>query len=587
MAINRSTDTFSRKVRPQYNQNTMEKGLKIPAGVYRGIVVDTQDPGKEGKVKVQIMKFYGTFPIGIDSSTNIDPKLYLGAMWCIQLLPFGGTSPPAEGPNGVVSQNSYGITGVPPSLNNEVLVAFSGDTHSGIILGVIMDPGRRAGINGAGVTRQTASGETTIGSETSKTANTPNALPDEHPQAEALRTQGLDRDRIRGQNFSSPARDPSPRTMGLTSLTGHALTLDDGDLEDGDNLSIRLRTAGGAQILMDDTNGLTYIVNREGNVWIELNRAGDIDIYSSNSMNFHTEGDMNIHCGGSFNLQTGRNINMKALGAEGILLEATSGSFNMKCEANMNLEVGANGNIKVAGNYRETAGRIDMNGPPAASASTPTVTQLAGNINVTESVARRVPEHEPWAGHLDISVLDTSSASGAVAQGESNSYYYGTPTDLTSYNDQTGQFDINNFPNVQGSPGDFIQYTSSVDRRIDPALIDLITEMARIKGITLLVISGYRSPSHNTAVSGAKRSQHMLGHAVDISGSGLTNQDRIDLIGIASSLGIKGIGVYNSGSMHFDNRDSARAGWGPDFTQSSVPSYAVASMNQHRSGGFA
>jgi len=578
MAINRSTDTFSHKVRAQYNQNTMEKGLKIPAGVYRGIVVDTIDPNREGRVKVHIAKFYGTIPMEHDLSTNIDPELYLGAMWCIQLLPFGGTTPPAAGPNGIVSQNSYGITGVPPSLHNEVLVAFSGDTHSGIVLGIILDSNRRAGINGAGVTRQTASGKTTIGSETSNTANSTNELPDEHPQAARLEKQGLDRDRIRGCNFSSPTRDPSPRTMGLTSLTGHSMTLDDGDLEDGDNLGIRIRTAAGAQILMDDTNGLTYIINREGNVWIELNRAGDIDIYSSNSMNFHTEGDMNIHCGGNFNVQTGRNINMRALGIEGIKLEATSGSFNMKCEANMNLEAGANGNLRVVGNYRETAGRIDMNGPPAAAASTPTVTQLVGNINVTESVATRVPEAEPWAGHLDVSVLDTSSASGAAAQNESKSYYDGTPT---------GPFDINNFPKVQISSGDIIQYTSSVDRRIDQTLIDLVTKMARIKGIPLTIISGYRSPSYNTAVSGAKRSQHMLGHAVDISGSGLTNQDRIDLIGIASSLGIKGIGVYNSGSMHFDNRDSARAGWGPDFTQASVPSYAVATMNQHRSGGFA
>ena len=587
MSINRSTDTFSHRPRAQYNQHVMEKGLKIPTGMYRGIVVDTFDPNREGRVKVQIAKFYGTYPGGTETSTNVDPELYKGAMWCRQLLPAGGTTPPAEGPGGTVSQNAYGIMGQPPSLNNEVLVAFSEDTHSGIILGVLPDPQKIRGINGAGVTRQTSTGETTIGQELSQTAQSPSDLPDEHPQAEALRTQGLDKDRIRGQNFSSPTRDPSPRTMGMTTPTGHAITMDDGSLEDGDSLSMRMRTAGGAQILMDDTNGMTYINNREGNVWIEMNRNGDLDIYAASSINYHTQGDFNLHCGGSFNLQTGRNINMKALGAEGIKMEAAGGSFNMKCAANMALEVGANGNIRCGGNYRETAARIDMNGAPAAAAATPTINQLAGNTNITESVSRRVPEAEPWAGHLDVSELDVNSASGATNQSGNQSHYYGTPSDLSSYNDQTGSFDLNNFPAATGAAGAFLQYSGGVDKRIDPKLISKVEEVARRFGRTLTVVSGYRSPAHNSKVDGAKRSQHMLGKAVDISGNGLTNQDRLDLVAIASSLGIKGIGVYNGGSLHFDGRDGAAAGWGSDFTRNSVPSYAVATLDKHRGGGFA
>jgi hypothetical protein len=562
----------------------MEKGLKIPTGLYRGLVVDVNDPNREGRVKVQISRFYGTVVPGLETSTDVDPNIYKGAMWCRVLLSTGGVTPPAEGPNGIVSQTSYGIIGQPPALNNEVLVAFSEDVHSGIVLGVLPDPQRIRAMTGAGVTSPTASGETTIAQEIPKTATGPDQLPDEHPQAERLRVQGLATDRLRGQNFSSPVRDPSNRVMGMTTPSGHSIVMDDGGLEDGDNLRMRLRTAGGAQILMDDTNGMTYINNREGNVWIELNRNGDMDIYAGGSINVHTPGDYNLHIGGSLNIHTGRNINMKALGAEGIKLDATRGSFNMYCAANMALQADANGNVRCGGNYRETAARIDMNGAPAQAASRPAVTQLPGNVVVTESVSRRVPEAEPWAGHLDVSVLDPNSAEGNAAS--SQSYYYGTPNETTGFNQQTGQYERPTFDAAPDGTYPRLSWAPGKDRNVDPRLLQLVDRVAQEKGITFTITSGFRDPGYNTSVGGAKGSQHQLGKAIDVSGNGLTNQDRLDIIGIASRLGIRGIGVYNSGSLHFDIRDGARAAWGPDFTNASVPSYARAATNSHIAGSF-
>jgi len=583
MSINRSVDTPSKKVRDNFNHNVMGKGFKIPAGIYRGVVVNNSDPEKKGRVRVHIMKFYGLSPPGQDPGTASDGSEWKGAMWCRQAMPFGGTTIPSQ--NG--GQDSYGAFGPPPDQGNEVLVAFSGDTHSGIIIGVLPDMDRQSGLSGAGLTKTTASGETTIGQETAETANDSSTPPPEHPQAERLRVQGIAGDRIRGQNYSSPSRDNSPQVSGISSPVGHAIVMDDGNQEDGDSLRMQMRTAGGAQILMDDTNGLTYIINREGNVWIEMNRNGDLDIYAASSINYHTEGDFNLHCGGNFNLQTGRDIQMKALGAQGIKLEASRGSFNMKCAANMNLQADANGNVRVSGNYRETASRIDMNGAPAAAAAVPQINQLAGNTSVTESVSRRVPEAEPWAGHLDVSTLDSASASGAAQS--SQSFYYGTPSEGRGYNDQTGQYEDpfaeadDTYPNLRWAPGN--------DRRVNPRVLTLANQVAKQFGTIFTINSGFRTPARNTAASGAKFSQHMLGNAIDVGAATYTNNERLQMIAYASSIGIRGIGIYSSGNLHFDVRDGARAAWnrGPNgqYSIQYVPPYARATAQKHVAGGFA
>jgi hypothetical protein len=226
-----------------------------------------------------------------------------------------------------------------------------------------------------------------------------------------------------------------------------------------------------------------------------------------------------------------------------------------------------------------------MNGAAAGRAIAPGASQHAGNSGVTESVAGRVPEAEPWNGHLDVSTLDGGSGEGASNVGGSESYYYGAPTDQTSYNDQTGNFDLSNFPESNAA-GDFLVWAPGKDKRVDPNLLVLVEEVARRFGRPFTIISGYRSPAKNEEVDGAKGSMHLQGRAVDVSGSGLTNQDRLDIIAIASSIGIRGIGVYNGGSLHFDNRTGARQGWGSDFTRRSVPAYAVATMDKHRAGGF-
>lgn len=595
MAIDRSNNAINRKVRNNYNPNSYEKGLKVPAGLYRGVVVNNQDPMGMGRIRVHVAALYGSVEPGLNAGTNIDSQdTYLGAHWCRCLLPTtSGTTQLAGG-----GQAAFGMTGPRPHVDNEVLVAFSGDSTSGVVVGVFPDINRIG--NTAAGPRVGVSADGSVSpavTEVGRDATSIGSKPPEHPLADNLREQGLDKDRIRGVNRSSvgggAAIGGSGTTggsspLGITTPAGHHLVMEDGigDGETADGQGIRLRSAAGSQILMDDTNGLVYIVNRNGSSWIEMNRNGDIDIFCGNSLNIGTPGEINFTAGGNINMQAGRAINMQANGGNGVKIAAPAGSIDIFAQANMQLQADSNGNIKIGGNLRATAGRIDLNGPTANSATLPTVNELAGNTGISQSIASRVPEAEPWAGHLDVSNLGATSAEGGASVQESTSYYYGAPTAPAAYDGQTSDFDIDQFTPVDLPAGSLVQWAPGVDRNVDAKLINVVLEIAQRFGRPLTITSGYRSPARNQRAGGARRSQHMLGKAVDISGSGLNNQDRLNLVGLASSLGIIGIGVYSGGSLHFDIRDGDRAGWGSDYTYNSVPSYAVEAINRHIAGKY-
>jgi hypothetical protein len=187
---------------------------------------------------------------------------------------------------------------------------------------------------------------------------------------------------------------------------------------------------------------------------------------------------------------------------------------------------------------------------------------------------------------LDVSVLDTGSASGAASITESQSYYYGAPANQLGVNSQTGEFDLQEFPSTEG--GEFLRWAPGKDQRVDTRVIELADEVCRRFGRPATIISGYRSPSYNSSVDGARRSQHMLGKAIDVvfDGGALTNDEKNRVIAIASAVGFVGIGIYNT-SFHFDLRDGSRASWGPNYSNSGVPSFARNTMDRHLSGGFA
>ena len=80
----------------------------------------------------------------------------------------------------------------------------------------------------------------------------------------------------------------------------------------------------------------------------------------------------------------------------------------------------------------------------------------------------------------------------------------------------------------------------------------------------IIIISGYRSPTRNEQVGGAKKSQHMEAKAADIKINGIPTEElfsRIDKLMNQGKIKVGGLGFYpDQGFVHYDIR-GIKARW--------------------------
>ena len=326
------------------------------------------------------------------------------------------------------TQKSYGIFLPIPDINVTVIVAFPGGSiDQATIIGTIGPENRTFTLPGIPWT-PTVDGD---GPGAEKNWRTPGwdhkKRPMHTPMSKHLEKQGLLLDGIRGTSTSGSHRAyPYPtKAYGLTTPAQHHFIMDDGytklspkeasgprphwNPKPGSvgqhNCLVRLRTAGGAQILLHDTEKLIYVITPDGKTWLEMSdgkpgETGKIDVYSSGDISFNAEESINLRAGDKVSIEAQNEVRVKSKGEDGIKVEAILGSIDIRAKENYNVSADKEGNILCAGNYKETAARIDMNGPPAAEAAEIDVITLDCNKTVPDSICNRVPEHEPWDCHF-------------------------------------------------------------------------------------------------------------------------------------------------------------------------------------------
>jgi len=160
----------------------------------------------------------------------------------------------------------------------------------------------------------------------------------------------------------------SPKTYTFTTPGFHSITLDDRPF----NSRIKIRTTAGAQVLLDDTNERMYIGTSGGKGWVEMDYAGNVDLYAERRLSVHAEKDINISAGESIRMKAGKFISMYAGDTRGqtplsdpvpdgdIRIQA-SNDLHLKTEENMRIAVGQNLLANVAGNTDiDLTGRLNL-----------------------------------------------------------------------------------------------------------------------------------------------------------------------------------------------------------------------------------
>ena len=506
-------------------------GTRVDPYPYIGIIKNNLDPTRSGRVQVYIPDLGGP---------EDDPKNWRTVSYSSPYMGYTSTTqnstdrPSQENKFGTV-HHTYGMWMVPPDIGVQVICIFiAGDPLRGYWITCVnphlshhMMPGL-AGTQNLDRTSISVGQQKTIkdgdivpvaefNEYTSNFTNQAfynNNKPLHTYQYAIYQKQGLDKDYVRGPQSSSsqrespsyvfgistpgrPVDDPADDPNYITNLTtgkldpkytnvkgrqgGHVFVMDDGAALGEDQL-IKLRSAGGHQILMHDSNQSLYISHANGYSWIELTSDGRILAYSKKGIAFNTEGDFNIKASGNFNLDVGGKINIKS--GDSINLETPitnflvdgkfnvtaaggtefkSGTFKVDSSGKISLKAAAVVAIEGASFKQQSGGTDSLKEvKPMTTHKLPNTTSAGGGWAIKpgalETIVTVAPTHEPYdRGTKATAFVPESKGIQPGGYNDSVDQTKSSTTQTSGVTNPAGPKDIRNQPAASGTIGNLSQ----------------------------------------------------------------------------------------------------------------------------------
>ncbi len=428
---------------------TPQTGITSNPGPFLAEVVRNDDPLFSGRLLVYIPDMGGN----PDQESSLHLVRYMTPYYGIQPLSNSLSADAADPEN----LQSYGMWMTPPDVGVKVLVMFiNGDRSRGVWIGCLPEIGSHAAIPGQDA------GDFDVYKNYSAANNDIKAIPrPEHSTRGTFDVQGLGEDEQRGPITSSSFRESPSKVFGFNTPGSHSFVMDDGD-ESGKNKIVRLRTANGNQIMMNDDSGFIYLINAAGTGWIELSPAGHIDVYGESGINMATRGSINMHADKNINIHAGEHIKIVAdIGAK---LQGTEEmqihGGRLWLEGVDTIEQHSCGQIKLTGyngmffksfdNFVLQGKCFRWNSGTALEAEQVPPEQPK-ELNGYSTTVERAPSNEPWEGH----------ATGDISFGTSVSSCIAPLTSTTTSTGGTSESLIPPTSNVPGTPGSSINSGTS------------------------------------------------------------------------------------------------------------------------------
>lgn len=337
-------------------------------GMYMGYIKDASDVQTMGRLKVWIPEF---------NTKEDDEKGWRIVSYC---SPFAGATNLRENGkedfNSDQTQTSYGMWMVPPDIDNQVIVCFlNGDPTKGYWMGCIYQQNMNSSVPDSKSDENYIKNEDVLPAEyegvpvptseynknTLGNVGLDQSRPVNKIKTKAISEQGLIRDSVRGQSTSSAKRNPISEVYGITTpgpinpdspnkkgrIGGSSLIMDDGEGSE----YVALKTRSGAQIRIDETNGMIYLINKKGTGWIQIDEDGYGDIFCAKDLSMRALRDFNVRADRDVNIEGGRNINIKStkdyIGEEGMGIgsEDSGSGGKITIEALDTISIGASKNL--------------------------------------------------------------------------------------------------------------------------------------------------------------------------------------------------------------------------------------------------